>query len=163
MVVRMLRKEVTLVMYTSVVTVSETLRILLLLLESDRLSLILASTWSVASSLSPRVFKLSKMVSEFWEQVDTKATALSCAFLQVLNAVVQADFDDLISSRYDLMLHRLIFGLREVRSAQQEQAEAPELLRHSVLLFLNAISVVVHSPARSQHNNHDHDHKVPLL
>ena len=43
------------------------------------------------------------------------------------------------------MLHRLIFGLREVRSAQQEQAEAPELLRHSVLLFLNAISVVVHS------------------
>ena len=99
MVVRMLRKEVTLVMYTSVVTVSETLRILLLLLESDKLSLILASTWSVASSLSPRVFKLSKMVSEFWEQVDTKATALSCAFLQVLNAAVQEDFDDLISSR----------------------------------------------------------------
>ena len=65
MVVRMLKKEVTLVMYTSVVTVSETLRILLLLLESDKLSLILASTWSVASSLSPRVFKLSKMVSEF--------------------------------------------------------------------------------------------------
>ena len=63
MVVRMLKKEVTLVMYTSVVTVSETLRILLLL-ESDKLSLILASTWSVASSLSPRVFKLSKMVSE---------------------------------------------------------------------------------------------------
>ena len=44
MVVRMLRNEVTLVMYTSVVTVSETLRILLLLLESDKLSLILAST-----------------------------------------------------------------------------------------------------------------------
>ena len=65
MVVRMLKKEVTLVMYTSVVTVSETLRILLLLLESDKLSLILASTWSVASSLSPRVFKLSRMVSEF--------------------------------------------------------------------------------------------------
>ena len=60
-------------------------------------------------------------------------------------------------------MHRLIFGLREGRFAQQEQAEAPELLRHSVLLFLNAISVVVHSPARSLHNDHGHEHKVPLL
>ena len=74
------------------------------------------------------------------------------------------------------MLHRFIFGLREVvflfcgnfgvfvlfqddlrailntylssvRFAQQEQAVAPELLKHSMLLFLNAIRVVVHSPS----------------
>jgi len=45
LVVRMLRKEVTLVMYTSAVTVSDTLLLLLLLLlESDILSLIFAST-----------------------------------------------------------------------------------------------------------------------
>ena len=44
------------------------------------------------------------------------------------------------------MLHRLIFDLREVRFAQQEQAVDPELLKHSVLLFLKAIRVVEHSP-----------------
>ena len=72
LVVRMLRKEVTLVMYTSVVTVSDTLLLLLLLLlESDILSLIFASTWSVASSLSPRVFRFSSTESESCEQVDT--------------------------------------------------------------------------------------------
>ena len=36
--------------------------------------------------------------------------------------------------------------LSSVRFAQQEQAAAPELLKHSMLLFLNAIRVVVHSP-----------------
>ena len=45
------------------------------------------------------------------------------------------------------MLHRFIFVLREVRFAQQEHAVAPELLKHSMLLFLNAIRVVVHSPS----------------
>ena len=45
------------------------------------------------------------------------------------------------------MLHRFIFDLRAVRSAQQEHAVAPELVRHSALLFLNAIRVVVHSPS----------------
>ena len=72
MVVRRLRKVVTLVMYTSVVTVSDTLLLLLLLLlESERLSLIFARTWFVASSLSPRVFRFSRTESESWEQVDT--------------------------------------------------------------------------------------------
>ena len=45
------------------------------------------------------------------------------------------------------MLQRFIFDLRVVRFAQQEQALEPELLMHSMLLFLNAIRVVVHSPS----------------
>ena len=100
MVERRLMKVVTLVMYTSVVTVSDTRFLLvLLLLESDILSLIFASTWSVASSLSPRVLRLSRIELESCEQVETKATALSCAFLQAVKAEVQLDFDALIVLR----------------------------------------------------------------
>ena len=50
------------------------------------------------------------------------------------------------------MLHRLIFDLRDVRFAQQEQSVDPELLKHSVLLFLKAIRVVVHSPSIVEFN-----------
>ena len=68
--------EVTLVMKTVPVIVSVPLRFLVLLV-SEIASVILVRTWLVASSLSPRVLRLAKIVSESWVQVLTYSTAAS--------------------------------------------------------------------------------------